>query len=192
MKSIFNKLNLFKNTKIRHIYLNKIDDYTHIDIENILQNINKFNSECIFLSLVVSNSISFNKSLLISSVIKDYKNKKDSVPIYIFAEDSLIGPPLLIFLSGTKSFSHKQTIFGFYDFVVNKINKKKLLEKIEVNFEYIVAGDNKVKLNDMKEYTEEDKIWMKKLIEKRKEFFIDEIMKVMKSKIFYIIIFRFK
>mgnify|MGYP007024668568 CR=1 FL=1 len=44
----------------------------------------------------------------------------------------------------------------------------------------------------MKEYTEEDKIWMKKLIEKRKEYFIDEIMKVMKSKLFYIIIYRFK
>lgn len=165
----------FKKKPIHKINILKFNKHTYLNIKKLLDQINNTNSNGIFLT--INSSSDLNQALLISGLLRTYKKESNSVPIHAFCEDGLSGPALLIYLSASKTYAHECSIFGFYDLFVNKINKENIINKFDIKINYITAGESKVKLNDFKPYKKEDIDWMKRILEKRKEIMVEEVLK---------------
>ena len=169
---------MFKNVK--RISLNKINNNTINMFETKIKSVKSRNTHALFIDI---NSIcSMSDSLTISNLISNFKKEKN-IPVYTFAEDSVLGPSLLILLSGDKVFADEYTIFGLYDFSIAKYNFYKLKKNNNLDVKFITSGKNKIRLNPFEEFKNNDEEWLINILKKNKQIFYEYVKQLRVNKI---------
>lgn len=172
-------LPFMKKPTIFNLSIEKFGKFTAIKLKNTLESLPKNGNHLIFFS--VSLHLKLHDALCISGALSEYKEKKGSHPIYTFGEDSVCGPNLLVFLSGSKSIAHEATIFGFYDFMYEGNNYSALKSYHNVDIEFITSGINKLRLNPIEDTKPDDFEWMKKILQTNKTIMINKIAQLRPS-----------
>ena len=94
-------MNYLRNIKyINRISLNdKISNETKIVLESKLKNIKASSTKALFIDINIKQS-SISQCELIANMILNFKEKNNSIPVYTFAEEILLGPSILPLLAG--------------------------------------------------------------------------------------------
>jgi len=95
----------------------------------------------------------------INSIVQKF-SRETSAPVFTFAEDFSLGPANIILTAGNKCFASQHSIIGEHSFFYRSFGYKKLLEKYDIQAEYISQGKNKVKINPFEDLTEEGSKWV--------------------------------
>lgn len=170
-RRIFNKKDIIK------VNLTKsINDITFDNLYLALKAVNKKDHCCVFFSL--NTSCSLHQAIVMSNIIQEYKERSNSAPIYTFAGDSCIGSGLLTLLSGNKFIADENTLFGFYDFTLQKTNFSKFVDERKIKIRIYTEGENKLRLNPFTSYKDNDVDWALDLLKQRRSVFLDELIRI--------------
>jgi ClpP class serine protease len=159
---------------IRISIIKSISRDTKIKLENKLKSINKKKTKAIFLD-VTSNHGSLNQAFEISNMLKLFKKENKNIPIYSFAEDSVLGPSIVVLTSCDKVFADKNTLFGCYDFIKKGNEYKHFLQDKKININFHTAGEHKFRLNPFEDLKEKDVSWINNLLSGLKNILIESV-----------------
>jgi hypothetical protein len=174
MKILRRLLNEKKILKIN--FTKNVNNVTFDNLYLALKGINNKDYCCVFFSL--NTKCSLHQSIVMANIIQDYKNKSKSVPIFTFAGDSCIGPSILILLSGSKFIADENTLFGFYDFTLQKTNFSNFINERKIKVRINTEGENKLRLSPFDHYKNNDIDWALDLLRERRSIFLDEIIRI--------------
>jgi ClpP class serine protease len=166
---------------VKRISINKIDIDAIKTLENKLNKLKARNSSALFIN-VNSRWTSLPYSVQVANLINDFKKDK-KIPVYTFGEETIFGPSLLVLLAGDYVYTDRHTMFGFYDFSRNKSNFKKFMDNKDVQIKLMTSGRHKIRLNPFEEFKEEDIQWMKNILVKQKECFVEMVKELRSDKL---------
>ena len=176
-------INYFKGkTFINRISLNDtITNETKIIFESKLKNIKTKTAKALFIDINLKKS-SISQCELISNQIIGFKKENPSIPIYTFAEELILGPSIIPLLTGDYVYAEQNSWFGLYDFFKFNYNFKKYIEDNNYKVKLNTIGKNKIRLNPLEQWKEEDFIWLKQMLDKLKEILVDKVYEIRKMK----------
>jgi len=159
---------------IRFSISKSISRGTKIKLENQLKTIDKKKTKAIFLD-ITSNHGSLNQAIEISNMLNLFKKENRNIPLYSFAEDSILGPSIVVLTSCDKVFAEKNTLFGCYDFIKKGNEYKHFLHDKKININFHTAGEHKFRLNPFEDLKEKDVSWINNLLSGLKNLLIDSV-----------------
>lgn len=175
-------INILNRTPlIKKITLHEYNKATNNQIGLKLKNISKRNTRAVFLNMLTIKA-GLTRAEELTNQILHFKQEK-RIPFFTFGEESVLGPSLLVLLSGDEVYVDKNTLLGLFEFTAQKYNFTNYLNEKKYDLNLVKKGEHKIRLNPFEPVKEQDEKWMKDILVKRKELFLNTVHELRKKKL---------